>query len=415
MNHHDFGLFLMQVSVMLVVALICGQIARRLWKLPVLGELVGGILLGPTVLGVLAPGLFQGLFPSAGAAAVGREALVKISLLFFLLTAGLEADFGLLRKHGRSWLFVSVLGIAIPFGLGYLAAVTLPDLFKDGAGGQGAGMALFIGTALSISALPVIARILMDMGLMRDRVGAVVLGSAMLDDIVGWFLFGLILSKWGVASGGGASAGGMSSLVGMAVLFVGALTVGRWGGRRLVEWLRVKMPWPSGFLGISAVLVFVVGALVEGLGSHAAMGAFLVGVALSPGFEERDQDRQTVTQFVTGLFAGPIYFVSVGLRADFVRGFDWLLVLVVLVAACVGKIGGAWLGARLGGVKNREALAIGFGMNARGVMEIVLASVAMENGLIGERVFVALVIMALVTSMLSGSLMRWALAKRPVA
>lgn len=410
MNHHDFGLFLMQVSVMLVVALVCGQVARRLWQLPVVGELVGGILLGPTVFGMLAPDLFHGLFPSTGGAAIGREALIKISLLFFLLTAGLEADFGLLRKQGRSLLFVSILGMVIPFALGYLVATTMPGLFANGSV-AGGGMALFIGTALSISALPVIARILLDMGLIRDRIGSVVLGSAMLNDIVGWFLFGLILSKWGTGNGG-MQAGAGASLAGMAVLFVAMLTLGRWGGRRLVEWLRVKMPWPSGFLGISAVLVFVVGSVSEGLGLHAAMGAFLVGVALSPGFEEHDQDRQTVTQFVTGLFAGPVYFVSVGLKADFVRGFDWMLVLVVLAAACIGKVGGAWLGARMGGVKNNEALAIGFGMNARGVMEIVLASVAMENGLIGERVFIALVIMALVTSMLSGPLMRRALARR---
>lgn len=412
MSSHEFGLFLFQASTMLVMALICGQIARKLWNLPVLGELVGGMILGPTVFGALAPGMFHGLFTATGEAATAREALIKISLLFFLFAAGLETDFTTLKRHGKCWLLVSLLGIAVPFALGYMTAILLPGRFQNGTGVQGNAMALFIGTALSISALPVIARILLDMGLIRDRIGTMVLGSAMINDLVGWFLFGLILSKWGAGAGGGSAGGGFAGMAGMAALFVVALTVGRWGGRRLVGWLRVNMAWPSGFLGVSTLIVLMTGAVVEWFGSHAAMSAFLAGVALSPGFDERDQDRQTVTRFVTGLFAGPVYFVSVGLRADFVKGFDWLLVLVLLAAACVGKIGGAWLGARLGGIKNNEALAIGFGMNARGVMEIVLASVALESGLIGERVFVALVIMALVTSILSGPLMKRALAGR---
>jgi Kef-type K+ transport system membrane component KefB len=173
----------------------------------------------------------------------------------------------------------------------------------------------------------------------------------------------------------------------------------------------VALAWPSGFIGLITIIVLLAAALAEAIGIHAIFGAFFVGVALGRAFGEEDQHvREIIYQFAISFFA-PLYFVSVGLRADFAAHFDLPLVLIVFAIACAGKIGGASLGAWLGGMPRREALAVGFGMNARGAMEMILASVALEYQVIDQRIFVALITMALTTSMLSGPVMQRLLQK----
>jgi Kef-type K+ transport system membrane component KefB len=173
-------------------------------------------------------------------------------------------------------------------------------------------------------------------------------------------------------------------------------------GRRAIGRLRTR---PGSLIAAAGVLTIVLAAILEALGVHAFFGAFLAGLAMARGFDERDSEQQTVHQFALGVLA-PIYFVSIGLRADFIQAFDALLVLIVLVIACFGKIIGATLGARIGRLPLRESLAIGFAMNARGAVEIILASIALEAGVIDARLFVALVVMALVTSVISGPAIR---------
>ena len=411
MTHHELVLFLAQIAVMLCVALVFGCLARRLGQPAVLGELVGGILLGATVLGALAPGLYAALFPAGGGAAVGRSAVVKLGMLFFLFVAGQEVALAQLWGKGRKVALISVLGMVVPFALGFGLVLLAPGLWGQPPGGRPLVLALFMGTALSISALPVIARILMDLKLMRTELGAAVMTAAMFDDLVGWLLFAMILGS--VAPGGPTGGFPWLGCGLVAGAFAVALTVGRWAAQRALRWLRPRMPWPSGFIGVAAVLVLVTAAVFEGAGVHAALGAFLVGVALAPGAAERDEQHETISQFVTSFFGAPVYFVSLGLGVSFVTSFDWVLVLVVLAVACAGKLGGAVLGARLAGIPARQALAIGFGMNARGAMGMILASVAFENGIIDERIFVALIVMALVTSLLSGPAMQRLSADQP--
>ncbi len=400
----EFVVFLAQIAVMVSVALVCGQLVRRLGQPAVLGELIGGILLGVTVLGRVWPGAYAALFPPAGAANIGREAIVKLGLLFFLFVAGLEANLAhSLRKEGGRVASISLFGIAVPFALGFGTVYFLPGMF----GGMKTGsllMPLFIGTALSISALPVIARILLDLDLMKEGVGRVVMAAALFDDVIGWLLFAIILTGTELHAGLAISPGMQACIaLGFTIL---AVTVGRRITQAVFRRLRPHLPWPSGFMGISAALVLIVSTLFELLGLHAAFGAFLAGVTLAPALDDDDATRETIGQFVTNFFGAPVYFVSIGLAADFIADFDGLLVLVVLVIACAGKIGGVFLGARLAGVTSRESLAIGFGMNARGAMGIILASLALQAGIISNRIFVALILMSLVTSLLSGPVMR---------
>ncbi len=402
MSHDDSIHLSLALSILLTVGLVFGQLMKRLHLPRVVGELLGGILLGPTVMRHFAPELFASLFPTTGNVAIGRQAFIQLGLLCFLFAAGLEMDVPALRRLGRKVLWTSGPGILVPFALGFGAVSLAPDLWGSHVLIGGWGPGLFLGTALSISALPVIARVLMDLGLIRHELGTVVLCAATLDDLIGWSLFAAILGSY--APGAHAHHPPWLTLLLIFGFAAFMLTVGRWAVARLRRRVQAWVTWPGGLVGIGAVLWLGAAVVAEWIGVHAIVGAFLVGLALAQGREERDLPTEVVQQFAIGIFA-PIYFVSIGLRTDFAAHFDLKLVAIVLVIACLGKIGGVAVGARLGGLEWRPALAVGFGMNARGAMEMILASVALEHGLIDESLFVALVVMALVTSMISGPAM----------
>jgi Kef-type K+ transport system membrane component KefB len=400
-----------QIGLMLSFAWAMGYLARRLGQPAVLGELLGGILLGPTLLGAFAPQTHALLFPQGQIAAASLDALLKVGMLFFMFAAGLEINLVHVRSHPRAIAFTSLGGGAIPFALGFALVAVFPGLW--GAQDRPQLLALFMGTALSISALPVIARILLETNLIDTKIGATVMASAMLNDMVGWSLFALILHdlKPGQAEGNVVAA--VSLVVGFAVLLLG---LGRWLLRPLLHRATYFKDWPGGLLTFLAALVLLAAACAESVGLHGIFGAFLVGVAFGqdqePGQEKRIHDM--IQPFALNFFA-PLYFVSVGLKADFSGMFDATLVLVVFLVACLGKILGAGLGARLGGMSSREALTVGVGLNARGAVEIILASVALEHHLIDQRIFVALVAMAFATTLISGLLLkRLAGHSRPV-
>lgn len=396
--------FFLQAAVMLAMALLSGQLARRLRFPAVLGELVGGIVLGPTVWGLLSPGTRGRLFP---ASEPYMDGLIQLSMLFFLFAAGLEINLGQIRSKGRTIVWTSLLGMLFPFILGVAAVFLFPGLWGTHTDGKTLLFALFMGTAMSISALPVIARILMDLGLMKSSVGAVILGAATVDDLAGWSLFALILGSF--------APDGLPwylSVFLVIALFVFMLTVGRHACRRAQDWLRQNLPWPGVFLGLAIALMLFASALAGAMGIHAVFGAFLAGAALSRGQEKRDEAHEIIYQLTMYFFA-PLYFVSVGMRVNFIQSFDPLLVAVVLLVACAGKLAGGALGAKVGGLSGRQALSVGFAMNARGAMEIILATAARDVGLIDDRVFVALVTVALVTSLLSGPVISRLCAPRP--
>jgi Kef-type K+ transport system membrane component KefB len=404
-------IFFLEIAVMLLTALLCGQLARKVRLPAVLGELVGGILLGPTVWGFLSPGSQGWLFPAAGQVFMGRDAIVQLCMLFFLFAAGLGLNLGLIKARRKNIAWTSLLGIAIPFALGFGAVVLMPGLWQSQIHVGLLVFALFMGTALSISALPVISRILMDLDLINTDTGAVVMGSATVNDLIGWSLFALVIGSYA-----GTSAMGLPpylTIILTILFFTVMLTAGRTTGKKAVQWLKSHLPWPGGFIGIAAVFMLLLGALAEAIGIHAVFGAFLLGVALSQGNGKRDEAHEMLYQFVMYFFA-PLYFVSIGLRADFAASFDPILVIVVLLIACAGKISGASLGARISGLPARQAVAIGFAMNARGAMEMILATVARDAGIIDDRIFVALIVMALVTSIISGPAINWLSKERPV-
>jgi Kef-type K+ transport system membrane component KefB len=402
MTPMDMMIFFLEIAVMLSMALFCGQLMSRLHFPTVFGELFGGIILGPTVWGWLSPSTYQWLFPTSGAIFQGRDALIQICMLFFLFTVGLEMNLSLVKKRGINIAWASLTGIVVPFILGFGMVVLFPDMFGEHFQGKTLFFAMFMGTALSISALPVIARTLMDLDLMNTDIGMIIIGVAVINDLVGWSLFAFIMSNFAHESV--INIPPYITFVLVFLLFALMLTIFRDLAQRILKWLKSYMPWPGAFLGITTVLILLAATFVEAIGIDAVFGAFMVGLAFSQNLEKRDEANEMLYQFVMYFFA-PLYFVSIGLKANFVTSFDLPLVLAVILVACIGKVVGVMLGLRISKMSWRQSAVIGFALNSRGAMEMILATVAKDAGLIDDRLFVALVIMALVTSILTGPIM----------
>ncbi len=392
------------IGVLLASARLLGEIARRFNQPSVLGELVAGVVLGPTILGSVWPALTATLFPQEGALAVALEGLTTVAIALFLLVAGMEVDLSSIWRQGRAAITVSILGIVFPFSLGIFAAGVFPQAMGLESGVDRVPYALFLAAAMSISALPVIAKTLMDLGIYRSDLGMVVIASAVFNDLVGWLTFALILSMSDPVSDGKALSIGWTVTATLAFTVL-VLTIGRWSIHRALPWVQAHTGWPGGVLGFALTLGLFGAAFTQWIGVHAVFGAFLVGVAIGDSSHLREQTRTIIHQFVSFIFA-PLFFASIGLKLNFATYFDGWLTLWVVVIACAGKVIGCGLGARWGGVARREAWAIGVAMNARGAMEIIVGLLGLQAGLIGRTMFVSLVTMALVTSLMSGPLIR---------
>jgi Kef-type K+ transport system membrane component KefB len=238
--------------------------------------------------------------------------------------------------------------------------------------------------------------------------GMMIVSAAMVDDIIGWMIFSIILSFMGKE----ASSMGLGYTILLTIGFAAfMITVGKSLINKVLPWINKRLAWPGGLLSLSLAACFLAAAFTEFIGIHAIFGAFLLGVALGDSEHMSEKAKEIIHQFVNNIFA-PVFFVSIGLKVNFFTNFDPMLVLVVIIVAYAGKVIGCGFGAIRGGLDKWESLAIGFGMNARGAMEIILGLIALDVGLINEKLFVALVVMALVTSMTSGPLMKWALKKK---
>jgi len=401
---HDLTVIFLSLGVLLGVARVLGELAQKLHQPAVVGELVAGVLLGPTVLGNIAPGLSAYLFPAAGPAAVALDAISTLAIALFLLVAGIEVDLSTLWRQGRVGGIVGIAAIVIPFLCGLATAWLVPQALGRQPEADPLIFALFFAIALSISALPVIAKTFMDMGLYRSDLGMVVISAAVFNDLFGWILFAVVL---GLMGGGPPGTGNSIALTtALTLAFTAAMLVlGRWLIHRALPYVQAYTRWPGGELSFALVLAILAAGFTEWIGIHAIFGAFLVGIAVGDSSHLRERSRVIIEQFVSFIFA-PVFFASIGLRVNFLTHFDLSLVLTVLLIACVTKLAGGTLGARLGGMTPREAWAVGFAMNSRGAMEIILGLLALEAGIIRQRLFVALVVMAIITSMMSGPALR---------
>lgn len=391
------------LAVLLGAARMLGEVARHFHQPSILGEILAGIILGPTVFGRIAPDLQHTIFPSAGNVSIVLGGVSSLAVVLFLLVAGMEVDLAAAFRQGRATLRIAIWGLAAPFAMGWLAARFFPGIFMENSG---AIFPIFLATALSISALPVVAKILKDLNLIKTDLGTMIVSAATINDLCGWMLFAVVLGMVGKAHVGVLSEGfPIPAVIGMTLLFVVAmLTLGRWLIHKLLPFIQAHTSWPAGILGFALTGALFCAALTEFIGIHAIFGAFIFGVAFGDSHHLRERTRSTLDQFISCIFA-PFFFASIGLNIDFVANFSFVPVLAILVIAIVGKLIGCYAAGVYSGLSKRESLAIGFAENARGAMEIILGLLALHAGIIDEKLFVALVIMALLTSMSVGWIM----------
>ncbi|MBI3502738.1 MAG: cation:proton antiporter [Bacteroidetes bacterium] len=399
-THNDLIILLTAIGVILILSRIIAELGRQ-FKFPiVMGEILVGILLGPTLIGTIDPTLFEKVFPKDGFVSAAFDGLVNLSVVLLLFVAGLEVQLQLVLKQGRTAISTSFFSMIIPFATGFAAAWYFPQWFGNDLTGD-IFFSMFIGTALAISALPVIARILMDMNLFKTNIGMLIIASAMFNDLIGWLIFSFILS---IKSGNESLGAGYTIfyILGFGIFM---LTIGKKIIDRSLPWIQTKLSWPGGVLSISIGICLLCAAFTEKINIHAILGAFIAGIAFGDSVHLHEKAREIIHQFIMNFFA-PLFFVSIGLRVNFIENFDWKIVLIVLALAYFGKVFGAALGAYLGGIKNKKVFAVGFGMSVGGAMAIILGTLALNAGLISPKLFVALVIMALVTSMTSAPMIR---------
>lgn len=401
MRHPDLILLMLSFSILLFVAIVFGRLAQKLGMPKIVGELLGGIVFGPTVLGTSFPETQNWLFSSSDSILVSRDVLIKFGAILLLFIIGLEINLSKIKELKRTIVWTSLFGSAVPFVLGAVSVFLFPGAWNYVPSQNEWLLPLFIGTALSISALPVIARILLDLGMLKSKVGSIILATATIDDIVGWILFALITAYF--VPEGVSQISPLITIVVVLAMFFFAITYGNKLTGRFIAWSEKKDDGDNIFLGLTLVLVLASATLAERIGIHAVLGAFLVGLAFSNSEPHRMHD--SLRKVVMSVFS-PLYFVSVGLGVNLIKNFDLTLALIVLGTATIGKVGGVWLGAKISKLSDRESLTVGFGMNARGAVGIILVTSAYQAGIIDERVYVALLVMAIFTSLISGPMIK---------
>jgi Kef-type K+ transport system membrane component KefB len=385
------GRAFLAAAVVILLSRGIGSLFRRVYQPRVIGEIVAGIILGPSFVGALAPGVGEFLFPAEVLQVIG--VLAQFGLIFFMFLTGLALDLGTLKGSGRIAVLVSHVSIVAPFVLGVLASLLLFPLLGDG---DFASFALFMGAAMSITAFPVLARILADTGLQRTRLGTVAITCAAVDDVTAWCVLAVVIA---ISQSSGAA--GVVRTIGLALAYaVIVLQVVRPVLRRVLLRLQGDSRITSQTIAVLISLVLVGAWTTEEIGVHAIFGAFLIGVALP-----RDlgvvEALTAKLHDITGLVLLPLFFVVAGLstRVDLLDSpLLWAVTALVIALAVLGKWGGSTLAARICHLPWREAMPLGVLMNARGLTELVILTIGLDLGVISPALFTIMVLMAIVTT-----------------
>ncbi len=378
---------------------------RRFGQPAVVGELAAGLLLGPSVLGKLAPGLQSWLFPPEPIQRSLLAGIAWVGVFLLLVLVGLETDFALIRRLGAATARVATGSLLVPIAAGIALGLALPAVFV-GAEVSRHLFALFMGTALSLSALPVIAKILTDLDLMRRNVAQALIAAAMVDDVVGWVLLGIVA---GLVRSGAVDIAHLAITVGgLATFVVLTFTAGQRAVDALLRMLRARGSEIAETLTAMLVVALIGSVITHALGLEAVFGAFIAGIVLGRSRYYDAEVSNHLQSAAIGFFA-PLFFATAGLRVDLGLLAEPGIVfwgVVVIVVATASKFAGALLGSRFAGLVTREGLALAVGLNARGAVEIVLATVGLSLGVLNERSYALVVLMAVVTSVMAPPLLR---------
>jgi len=398
--------FLIIVSSILVAARILGELFRKMHQPVVVGEILAGIILGPSLLGYFEPGIFNYIFLSQPRAYAAFDGLANVGIILLMFVAGLEVDIKQVKAQFRQAASISLMGLLMPFTVGFGMVYLFYDYLFITPSDNILIPALFFGTALSITALSVIAKVLMDLNILKSKIGNLILTAAMIDDFLGWILFSIIMQMLNTSGEKGSL---MSiSMILLFVLFI--MTIGKWIVNKMLWVAKKYLTPPGGVITVSICLCFLGAVLTEYLGIRGIFGAFLMGIAVGDSKHFSELSQHILHEFIVNIIA-PLFFASIGLRINFIANFNAGVVIIIFTAACIGKLLGAGLGGWMGGLKKNESLAIAFGMNARGSIAIVLGLSALQAKIIDERLFVAIVVMTVASILLAGPIMKYFLAK----
>ncbi|MGI8951240.1 MAG: cation:proton antiporter [Chitinophagaceae bacterium] len=402
--------FLIIVSIILISARLLGEVFRKLKQPVVIGEILAGIILGPSLLGSMFPNIFHEIFVSQPRSYGAFDGLASIGIILLMFVAGIEVDLKQIRKQGKQAASISLLSSIFPFAVGFVTAWFFYDSIFSTPTKNITIPAMFLGTALSITALSVIVKVLIDTNLLKTKIGNLILTAAMINDFLGWVLFSIIISMMNKSDG--TNTFGSIGLVLIFVLFM--LTAGRWIVDKLLLLTSKYLTPPGGVITVGICLCFLSAVLTEWLGVRGIFGAFIMGIAVGDSKHFTELSQHVMQQFVLNIIA-PLFFASIGLRINFVANFNFQIVGIILLIACIGKIVGAGLGGKISGMSSNESMAVAFGMNARGSQELVLGLLALQAKIIDERIFVGLVVMTIVTILISGPFMKYFLRKHEEA
>src|SRR6266567_1982709 len=407
--------FLLVVQIVLLIALGrgLGEIMQRIGQPSVIGELLAGILLGPSLFGWIWPEAQQAVFPRTPEQKAMIDGIAQFGILLLLLLTGMETDLKLVRRIGKAAVAISITGIVVPFVCGFALGEFLPDALLPNPQ-QRLVASLFMGTALSISSVKIVAVVVREMNFLRRNVGQIIVATAVIDDTIGWIIIAVIFS---LASQGALDVLSVAQAVlGTLAFLAASFTI----GRRLVFLL---IRWANDYLVGSAAVITVILLLMCGMalvthliGVHTVLGAFIAGVLVGESPILTGQIDERLRGLITALFM-PVFFGLAGLSADLTLLGDpqlLLLTAALVLIASLGKFGGAFVGGALGGLTRKECFALACGMNARGSTEVIIATIGLSMGVLSQNLFSMIVTMAILTTMAMPPMLRAALSRLPL-
>ncbi|MCW8131311.1 MAG: cation:proton antiporter [Planctomycetota bacterium] len=402
----EHAAILIQVATILGLSRFLSEAAKRLRQPTVLGELLAGMVLGPSLLGWIWPGGFEAVFSNRKT----LDSLANIGLILLMLLTGLETDIRVMRNLGRAAFMSSAFGLLVPFGFGLGLGFALDDAYLPEAGRL--VMSLFLATALSVSAMPVIAKILIDLGLMKRNFAVLALSAAVVDDTIGWVVLAAIT---GMASGESAMLGPLAVTIGCVAVFCTLAVVAfhpllRWFLKRTDEFLHV----PDGEMVVVVAITFLLAAATELMHVHAVFGAFIAGMIFRQCPTLNAEIIHKIESVTLAVFA-PLFFGAIGLSVNLLSLTSVGLAAAVLAAAIFGKVLGCLVGGLLGRLGVWESVGLGLCMSARGSVGLVVAKIGLDQGILNEELFAVLVMMAVITTFLAPLTLKPIVPRIPVS
>ena len=406
-------LLLVQIALLIGVGRGLGEAMQRIGQPSVIGELLGGLLLGPSLFGWVWPEAQHAIFPSSAEQKALIEGIAQFGILLLLLLTGMETDLKLVRQVGKAAVAISITGIVVPFICGFALGEFLPQGLLPHPEARLVA-SLFLGTALSISSVKIVAVVVREMNFMRRNVGQIIVASAIIDDTIGWIIVAMIFS---IASHGTLDLYSVAqALFGTLIFLAISFTIGRRLAFRLIRWANDHLVSSAAVITVILLLMSVMAMITHLIGVHTVLGAFIAGVLVGESPILTKQIDERLRGLISSLFM-PVFFGLAGLTADLTVLKDprlLMLTAALVLIASIGKFGGAFAGGALGGLTHRESYALASGMNARGSTEVIIATIGLSMGVLSQNMFSMIVTMAILTTMAMPPMLRGALARLPL-